>query len=178
MRNLSLSGLLVACALVSPLQTAAQFVAYNDHAPGAGTSPNATTWDAFGNAPGSSGPLKDITTGANLPVTLTITSTGAGVSAANTQAVPSPGTPVYATFNGIVDFGGSPSSSIELTPGGVVTYTFTGLNPNKRYTFIGSAVRGNDTYVDRWTLFEIGGAASFTSAHTPTVLTNAVEPLI
>src|SRR5262245_33569424 len=79
---------------------AAQFVAFNDHAPGAGTSANTTTWNVFGDAPGSSGPLKNVSTGANLPVTLTITRSATGVTAASSQGSPSSGTPLYNTFNG------------------------------------------------------------------------------
>ncbi|HUS34207.1 MAG TPA: lamin tail domain-containing protein [Verrucomicrobiae bacterium] len=178
MRKLSFYGLLVTCALILPLPISAQWVAYNDHAPGPGTSQNATTWDVFGNPPGSSGPLKDIATGATLPVSLTIAQSGAGISSSNTQGIPSPGTPVYAAFNGFVDFQGSPSPSIEVSVGGLVTYTFSGLNPQKRYSFMGSAVRGNDAYTNRWTLFELSGALSFTAAHTKNVLTNGNVQLI
>ena len=178
MRILSFSCLFAAIAsLVSP-HVEAQFVAFNDHAPGAGTSPNATTYDVFGAGVGSAGPLKDINTGATLPVTLTITTSGSGIAPAGTQGRPVVGTPLYDAFNGYVDFQGTPNPSIELTAGGLVTYTFTGLNPNKRYRFMGSAVRGNGPYIDRWTLFELDGAVSFSSAHTKNVLTNAVVPLI
>ena len=52
-----------------------QFVAFNDQSRGPSTAANATTWDVFGNPPGSSGPLKDINTGAVLPVWVTITAT-------------------------------------------------------------------------------------------------------
>lgn len=156
----------------------AQFVAFNDHAPGPGTSTNATTWDIFGNAPGSTGPLKNIVTGANLPVILTITRTDSGISGASTQGSPADGTPLFNAFNGFVDFQGTPNSSVELTEGGLVTYSFTGLNPNKRYSFMGSAVRGNAAYTDRWTLFELAGAVSFKSAHTANVITTDFTPLV
>lgn len=169
---------LIALAINWAAPTSAQFVAYNDHAPGAGTSPNATSWDVFGNPPGATGFLKDSKSGTNLPVTLTITVSEAGVLPAGTQGSPAAGTPVFNAFNGFADFQGAPNPSIELTPGGLVTYTFTGLNPNKRYTFAGSAVRGVDSYTDRWTLFEISGAESFTSAHTTNVLTTEDVQLI
>lgn len=180
MRILSSSraAVLISSALITSFSVQAQFVAYNDHAPGAGTSPNATPYDVFGLGVGSSGPLKDIQTGATLPVTLTITTTASGVTPSTTQASPAAGTPLYSVFNGFVDFQGTPNPSIELTPGGVVTYTFTGLNPNRRYKFSGSAVRGVATYTNRWTLFELAGTASFSSAHTANVLTNAKEPLV
>ena len=165
-RALSRAACLFALALVTQVVGLAQFVAYNDHAPGAGTSPNTTTYDIFDNPPGASGPLKDSKTGATLPVVLTISNSGTSIAPASTQGSPAAGTPLYNAFNTFVDFQGTPNPSVELTEGGLVTYTFTGLNPNKRYSFMGSAVRGNTAYVDRWTLFEIAGAASFTSAHT------------
>ncbi|HEY6226067.1 MAG TPA: lamin tail domain-containing protein, partial [Verrucomicrobiae bacterium] len=177
MRILSFSCLFAVIASVISPGVHAQFVAFNDHAPGAGTSPNATTYDVFGAGVGAAGPLKDITTGATLPVTLTITITPSGVVPAAAQGSPAVGTPLYDAFNTYVDFQGTPNPSIELTSGGLVTYTFTGLNPNKRYRFMGSAVRGNG-YTDRWTLFELDGVVSFSSAHTKNVLTNAVVPLI
>ncbi len=178
MRSIPLLPLVAALALLGSPLARAQFVAFNDHAPGSGTSPNATTWDALGGAPGPSGPLKDISTGQTLPVTLAITLSGGGVVGAGTQGSPAPGTPLHGAFNGFVDFQGAPSPSIELTPGGLLSYTFSGLNPKKRYSFMGSAVRGNAPYTDRWTLFEIAGAADFTPAHTSRVLTTAQVPLI
>src|SRR3954470_18929672 len=76
--------------LVSPVE--AQFLAYNDHAPGAGTAAHTTTWDVFGSPPGSTGRLKDSKTGADLPVTLTISITPTGVTGASTQGSPAAGT--------------------------------------------------------------------------------------
>lgn len=177
MRKLPFYGAL-ACALILPLKSTAQWVAYNDHAPGPGTSPNATTWDIFGNGAGSSGPMKNIETGASLPVTLTITTSDSGLAAAGGQGIPAVGTPAHTIFSGFVDFQGTPSPSVELAVGGLVTYTFTGLHPQKRYNFIGSAIRGNAPYTNRWTLFELAGAISFTPAHTRNVLTNGNVPLI
>ncbi|HYE33253.1 MAG TPA: lamin tail domain-containing protein [Methylomirabilota bacterium] len=171
MRTQLLRPLVGALALVAAYSVQAQFVAYNDHAPGAGTAVNATTWNALGAAPGASGFLKDIQTGANLTVRLSITSAGAIGDAA--QAQPAAGTPAHAAFNGFVDFQGSPNPSIELGPGASVTYTLSGLNPNKRYSFKGSAIRGNSAYTDRWTLFELREADAFTAAHSPRVLTSS-----
>jgi Lamin Tail Domain/CotH kinase protein len=157
----------------------AQFVAFNDHAPGSGTAANATTWNIMGNSPGSSGALKDVDSGSALPVTVTITRTGS-ISTGPTGANPDPGTPLYNTFHNYVDFQGSGNSDamVQVPSGASVTYTFTGLNPAKIYSFKGGVVRGNAPYTDRWSLFEIDGAASFTSAHagglTSGVATNQV----
>ena len=171
-RVLVISRFLVAILFFVLPAAKAQFVAYNDHAPGAGTAVNTTTWNVFGDSPGSTGVLKDIKTGATLPVTLTITRTQTGVGGASSQGSPSSNTPLYVTFNSFVDFQGSPNASVELSGSGQVTYTFTGLNPNKRYSLKGSAVRGIENYTDRWTLFEITGASTFTSAHSANVLTS------
>ena len=171
-------------ALVWPLLFSslahAQFVAFNDHAPGTigvTTHSNATTWNIFGNAPGASGALKDINSGTNLPVTVTITRTGT-INTSSTAGNPGAGTPLYNTFNGYVDFQGAGNSDAAGQVVGVatVTYTFTGLNPNKTYSFKGSAVRGGSggTYPQRWSLFEIDGAAAFTSAHTSGGYTNGL----
>jgi hypothetical protein len=178
MRTPSFLSLLLSWIVFGQSAVNAQFLAYNDHAPGAGTSANTTTWNVLGAAPGSSGPLKDAKTGANLPVTLSITTSESGVLGDVNQGLPAAGTPLFNAFNGYVDFQGTPNGSIELTSGGLVTYTFNGLNPNKRYSFMGSVVRGNAAYTDRWTLFELAGAISFVSAHTKNCLTNAVVALI
>src|SRR6476659_4935921 len=158
----------------------AQFVAYNDHAPGPGTSLYTTTWNVEGQPPGRTGSLTNavagaLPLGAQLPVTLTITIAG-NVTFEGTQGNPSPGTPLYNAFNGFVDFNGTPNPSLALNgAGATVTYTITGLDPLKRYSFKGSAVRAN-AYADRWTLFELAGADSFTSAHTAGALTTAQVP--
>jgi hypothetical protein len=155
-------------------------VAFNDHAPGTigvTTSSNATTWNIMGNAPGSVGALRDIVTGTNLPVTVTITRSGT-VVASPTAANPSPGTPLYNVFNGYVDFlgAGDADAAVQVTGTSTVTYTFTGLKTNRLYGFKGSAVRGGvgSTYPQRWSLFQITGALFFTNAHTAGAYTNGL----
>src|SRR5690348_8704432 len=91
----------------------AQWVAFNDHAPGPGTGPFTTTWNVEGQAPGRTGFLTNaiagtLPAGAQLPVTLTITVAG-NVTFEGTQGNPSPGTPLYNVFNGFVDFNGTPN---------------------------------------------------------------------
>ena len=54
--------------------------------------------------------------------------------------------------------------------GAVLTYTFSGLNRGNRYNLAASAVRAGG-FQDRWSLFQLDGAGSFTSAHTPNALT-------
>jgi hypothetical protein len=154
-----------------------QFVAFNDHAPGTigvTTHSNATTWNIFGNSPGASGALKDVVSGATLPVTVTITRSGI-VNASTSAGNPSPGTPLYNTFNGYVDFlgAGDADAAAQVTGSSTVVYTFTGLTPGKVYSFKGSAVR-NGGYANRWSLFELDGVRSFTSAHTAGAYTNGL----
>ncbi len=166
--------------LISVSAARSQFVAFNDHAPGVigvTTSSNATTWDIFAGPPGATGRLRDIKTGANLAVTLTITTNGF-VQAANAGANPLPGTPLYNVFNTYVDFQGAGNADAvaHVYSNAVVTYTLTGLNTNRLYSFMGSAVRGGvgGTYPQRWTTFELDGALAFRSAHTAGCYTNGL----
>src|SRR6266850_3976902 len=150
----------------------AQFVAFNDMGPGGGTHTNTTTY-----APGTSGVLKNITNGAPTGVSVNITTANTVVS--TTQSSPSYGTPAFIVFDGFVDFVGDPNPGIELnTVTSVLTYSFSGLDPSAEYNFQGTGIRGDSTYTDRWTLFEIGGATSFTSLHSTGTLTTAQVPAI
>src|SRR5437773_2398615 len=156
----------------------AQWTAFNDHVPGSAnqTSSNATTLKI----PAAGGPtttnivLKNISTGANLPVTMTIARSGSVTyTPSSTGSTPGVGTPLYNTFNGIVYFGSAADGNVELTNSlsGTVTYTFSGLNPSKLYAFRGGAIRGNSTQFNRWTKVELQSAVSFTNAHSANVAT-------
>ena len=113
-------GLITGTALAFSIAVShAQFVAFNDHAPGSGTAPNTTTWNVEGQPPGRTGALKNINTGADLPVILTITVSG-NVTFEGSQGNPSPGTPLYNVFNGFVDFAGTPNPSLALNGAGAV----------------------------------------------------------
>lgn len=155
-----------------------QWIAFNDHAPGLGTHTNASRFHVFANGNPSSGFLRNINNGTNLTATITLT-TNATVVMQSSAANPAPGTPLANVFGGYVDFAGSPWTSAEVAGSAVVTYTFAGLKTNLFYRFHGSAVRGDPTYVNRWTLCEIVGAAGFTNAHSSTnVLTTARVPAL
>ena len=161
-------ALLVGCAG----RTSAQSVAFNDYAAGLLTHSNATT---FG--PGKSGPLRNIATGA--PLGWSVNVTAAGVVDGGIQGNPTYGTPASVVFEGFVDFFGQPNPGLELPAGtDVVTYTFSGLDPNAEYNFQGTAIRGHFSYKDRWSIFEITGAESFTSRHTAGALTTAQVPAL
>ena len=166
-------------ALVSP-----QWNAFNDQNQGPASSPNDTFYTAaiFGT---STGALKDSYTGALLPVTLTVTNIP-GIANAATMSAPASGTPAYNTFNAYIDWnsgtGMTVPNSINLYPTNTIGYRFTGLNPNKQYNFVGTAIRGSTTatpgneYSNRWTQAELVGALSYLPAHSSNVITAAQFP--
>jgi len=139
----------------------AQFVAFNGSAPGPATSPNTSTWNIFGEPPGTFGPLNDNVSGSVLPVTVTITTNGT-VSPAPAGANPWPGTPLYSTFHGHVDFSGATGldALAQISGAATVTYTFNGLNPKTVYGFKAGVVGGAPTGTDpqEWSLFQLNGA--------------------
>ena len=151
----------------------AQFVAFNDHYQGPNSNPNDSFWNVYGTtggAPGNSGPLKNILTGANLPVTLTIQNVSA--TGGTTSGSPSAGTPASSVFNGYIDWGTAAVNDAVMTAAGAsISYNLTGLDPTRRYSLKATAVRGGG-YADRWELMELQGAASFRNAHTSGCLTN------
>ncbi len=149
----------------------AGFVAFNDFAPGYGTSSNASIYGTLGAA--SSGPLLNVADGS--PVSAMVTVTNNAVTFATLANVPDYGTPAFIVFDGYVDFGGTNNPSIELA-GAVAefTYTFTGLDPAAEYNFQGTAIRGQATYTNRWTLIEIVGARHLVSRHSAGALTNGL----
>jgi hypothetical protein len=158
-------------AAVAHGQQTLNWTAFNDHYAGADTAPYTTEWNVFNTeygAPGNSGPLMDVATGETLPVTLTINFSN-GVGGGTTSGAPNPNTPAYEVFNGYIDWRSGPAPTApQIYGGGQVDYVFTGLTPNKRYSFIGTGVRGGSgsSYRNRWTLIELMGADSFRPAHT------------
>src|SRR3954470_9388018 len=159
----------VLAALVARLGAA---VAFNDCVPGLGTGSNVTTY-----APGQSGYLRDFASGATLPIAVTVRSSNLITS--TVQGRPDYGSPASIVFDGVVDFAGFPNPSLELANNSSLTYTFSGLNPASEYNFQGTAIRGNLSYgSNRWSLFEITNALSFTSQHSAGALTSAQSSLI
>jgi hypothetical protein len=154
-------------AYLSLLSGEAGFVAFNDFAPGVYTHTNATT---FG--PGQAGKLRDIISGATLPISVNVTSNG--VAFGQVQGTPAYGSPASVVFDGFVDMSGDPFPGLELGAAtNFVTYTFSGLDPERLYNFQGTAMRGHFSYKDRWSLFELGGAQGFTSHHSAGALTHS-----
>lgn len=181
MRNLAYRTLAVGLLLAASLLSAnAQWTAYNDHFVGTTTHPNATTYNVYGftNAAGFSGPLKNIATGATLPVTLTITNLNLPSGGASSGA-PSAGTPAYTNFNGFVHFGsgGNIWHAIIVNANTVVAHVFSNLVAGREYRLVATGIRGGG-YADRWTIATLVGPSSFVSAHSPGVLTTAQVPAL
>jgi uncharacterized delta-60 repeat protein len=175
--SLSIFAICLATLAVGPVARG-QWVAFNDHDSGPGTTPNATLYNNLGAESGLSGFLKNILWGTNLPVTLTI-STNAGASIFHVEAVsasPAPGTRLANTFDGFVDFSTDHNVILDNNFGQSVTYTFSGLDPSKKYVLQGGAVRGNPNYTTRYSLFQLDGAESFSRAHSAGCLTTVQVP--
>ena len=163
-------------ALLSALVTArAQFVAVNDFNTGPGTADNATSYGPAALGETAMGPLKDLSTGSSLPVSLSITAT---IIQANPGADPAPNTPLALTFAGLADFTGeAPLRNNILMLGGTVTYTISGLDPNETYIIQGGAVRGGASAA--YTLFTLVGADDYQNAHSSgTITTNMPNQII
>lgn len=143
------------------------FRAYNDCIRGTGdaTAANVTNWTVYnGFTSNTSGPLIDFLTGEETSVTAAFTwnaSAGLAISESSGSSdgvsQPRPGTPAYDVFGGIVDFS---SRLIYYGSSGWWTeITFTGLNPQKNYTFATTAIRAS-IYADRLTQFTLSGHTS------------------
>jgi hypothetical protein len=178
---------LAAIATAAPATVAAQqivtnWAAYNDHRPGPiipphvptqaswGTRTNATAYDM--GAPGNTdnAVLTNFYTGEALPVTMTVTRTGAPDDFP-TLTGPGTNTPAGQLFFRAVDLSnlGIVGVDAALDPAGdtvdFVTFTFGGLDPNKRYVFRGTAGRGNVSYTTRWSVATITNVNGFINAH-------------
>jgi hypothetical protein len=142
----------------------AEWVAYNDNLPEAGdsTAANVTGWTIHNNdLAHSTGRLKNFETGsdAGMPtVTFTMGNAGLSVSSGSAGGNPAPGTEAYEIFNNIVDFG--PNNIYYGGQGWWVEIEFTGLDPAKMYSFVGTAIRSAN-YPDRISLFTIIDAVSY-----------------
>lgn len=140
------------------------FIAYNDCIRGTDdtTAPNVTNWTIYnGFTSQTSGYLIDFATGLQTPVRVSFqwnASAGLGVSetsgSAEGESQPRSGTPAYDIFGGIVDF--SNRLIYYGSSGWWVEIEFTGLNPQKNYTFVTTAIRGY-LYPERLTLFTLSG---------------------
>lgn len=153
-QNVAVSG-----EAVSPPEN---WVAYNDtNTTTGGSSGNITTY-TIPSAGTATGLLKDYATGADTPVTATITTHNSPQLDAN-GVTPNSGTDAYDVFNGIIDLAGG---IYYGSSGWYVDITFTGLNPDKIYTFVTTANRDNVAYPDRISNFIIQDITAATNAST------------
>jgi hypothetical protein len=114
----------------------------------------------------TSGPLLDLVTGADTRITATLTQSGNVTwqsEPTNGGSDCAVGTDANNTFAGITDMTGVIYYG-DL--GWWIELTFTGLDPSAEYTFATSANRGNPTYIDRWTIYTLVGADSYTNSST------------
>lgn len=139
------------------------FTAYNGLFPSDETHENTTFFSSI-DGEDSAGPLKDIATGDDLSAILTTQQLG--VVFDNNGSQPAPGTDAANIFNGFVDFSAGDRKSIEIDPNAAYRYSFENLDSGATYQFAGTAIRGNSSYTDRWTLVEILSAESFNVAHS------------
>ena len=141
-----------------------EWVAYNDNLREAGdsTAANVTGWTIHNNDLAHSvGRLKNFETASEVSmptVTFTMGSAGLNVSGGGAGGNAIQGTEAYEIFNNIVDFW--PNNIYYGSHGWWVEIEFTGLDPAKMYSFVGTAVRAR-TYPSRITLFTISGADSY-----------------
>lgn len=154
--------------------------AFNDYRPVAGTtSDNATGYDL--RVTGDGGVLKNIKTGLDLPVVVTVEVLGDGVPddfGANSPV--NPGSPADKLFGGIVVIGNDGLPGIRSSANTKLILNFTGLDPTKRYNFRGTASRGGN-YNDRWSVFSIEGVEGYVNAHedgsnNKNIVTKAIFP--
>ena len=121
------AGCYICVALLLSASAFGQWVAFNDHAPGVGTHPNATTF-----SPGTSGTLKNITNGAAVAASVSITTVSS--VAGPIQGVPNYGSPASIVFDGYVNFGGKPNPGIELSGSASMTMTSRPAKARERAT--------------------------------------------
>ena len=145
----------------------AQWTAYNDclRESGDSTADLVTGWTIHnGNLTHNTGLLVDHATGSSdaMPtVTFTMGSAGISVSSGGAGGNPVPGTDAFDLFSGLIDFG--PNTAYYGRPGWWVEIEFSGLNPDSRYTFAGTAIRSND-YPERISQFTLLDAVSALNA--------------
>jgi len=162
-------------------QVQADWTAFNDQGTAGNANDTSYTIPALGT---SSGPLKDVVGGGNVSASLTITTGGTGTApaGAGTMSAPSVGTPAAIIFGGYIDWTSGSNPGIHIYPGTFIDYSFSGLDPNKRYRFTATAVRGGtaptsgNEYSNRWTQAELRGVAAYTPAHTSHVVTSNAYP--
>jgi hypothetical protein len=177
-----IGGLLTLVAACIPTRLDAQqivtnWVAYNDHRPGALTPPWVPVTNAWGTARnvtvydmrlGPGGNLTNFYNGQQLEVTMSVTATGTPDDF-GTMFSPATNSPSAGLFYRVCDVS-NPNSGIGCRfgpPPAASTYTmlnFSGLNPNKHYVFRGTSTRGG-SYPLRWLVATLLDAQGWIDAH-------------
>ena len=147
------------------------WVAYNDcvHLDGQLTT-NISTYECYTND--TTGPLVDFNTGLDVPVSVLVTTSGEVAEQTSNDiygAETEIGTDAYDTFHGFVDIAGGERLG---TAASSVMLTFTGLNPDERYSFATTANRANAEYSARVTKFSLNGVEGAANASTDGVTVN------
>jgi uncharacterized repeat protein (TIGR01451 family) len=149
------------------------WIVYIDHSPGAQTAAGVNGWNIPAPSATSGGGLRTVFDAVLTKASILI-SRSPGQARTNAATDPNPSTPAHDIFSGLVDFTAGPIPNVALPGKEWVRHTFTGLDPNLRYNFRGTAVGGNADYSNRWTLVGLVGARSFLSSHTAGCLTEGV----
>ncbi len=155
----------------------AAWVAYNDclRENGDNTADHVTGWTIHdSDTSHTSGLLRDFKTGSTtgMPtVTFRMGPAGLAVSYGGSGGNPVPGTDAYELFHDIIDFG--PNLVYYGQSGWWVEIRFSGLHPDRTYSFVGTAIRSND-YPERISLLTILDAQSYVNHSSPGVV--ALEP--
>jgi PEP-CTERM motif len=152
-----------------------EWTAYND-AVHAGSTGNVTNYSGYmadgGGFETPSGLLKDFDTGADLPVTATLT--GSNISGSISAPAQS-GTDAYDVFNGKLNLGDWSVSYNSSSSSWYYQVSFTGLDPGKVYEFVTTANRNGSSYggdgsTSRWTKFSIIDADTYANASSSGVV--------
>jgi len=136
--------------------------AYNDCKAGGSTSANATDWTIYDDKTDHyTGLLKNITSGSTtgMPTVTFSYSSGNLVSTGSTGANPDSDTDAHDIFDGFIDFETGGHISYSDTEDWWVGITFTNLDPDAEYTFVGTTIRTTE-YDDRFTLCTIDDITS------------------
>ena len=160
-------------AVPPPANASAGWTAYNDCAWVSGQLDTNITTYTIPDDGTATGLLKDYATGTDTAVTVTFTASGSPGVQTGTYggSETDPGTDAYLAFHGIADM---PGVIQYGSSGWYVEITFTGLDPDKTYTFATSANRAND-YTDRISRFTLLDADTATNTSTIGVTRNNHE---
>lgn len=139
----------------------AEFVAINAGC-GGGTNPNRTE---FGALNGAVFGLVDVSSGKPIHRVL-VRIAATNVTRGDHSARLSPDTEASRAF---LPYANLERGHWEVTSKSALNYRFLGLDTNRTYTVTCTAIRSppEEDYGNRWTLFRLVGARSFTHAHSP-----------